>query len=130
MEILVPAAGLSTRYPNMRPKYLLYDYKSDIMVKNAVQQFINTNHHITIGVLEQHDKKYHSVDHIKHGIPGALVHVLEEQTKGPADTIYQMLQAFDEDIAFLVKDCDSFFEHDVIPGNYVCVSNKIGRAHV
>ena len=90
MEILVPAAGLSTRYPNMRPKYLLYDYKSDIMVKNAVEQFIGTDHHITIGVLEEHDKKYHSMSHIHHGIPNAVVHVLENQTKGPADTIYQM----------------------------------------
>ena len=124
MEILVPAAGLSTRYPNMRPKYLLYDYKSDIMVKNAVKQFISDQHNIVIGVLLEHDKKYHSIEHIAHAIPNAVIHVLDEVTKGPADTIYQMLKALgDDDIPFLVKDCDSFFEHDVLPGNYVCVSN-------
>lgn len=123
MEILVPAAGLSTRYPNMRPKYLLYDYKSDIMVKNAVNQFIGTNHRITIGVLQEHVDRYGSIDHIQHGIPNVNVIVLPEKTKGPADTIYQMLKWFDkDDFAFLVKDCDSFFTHDIIPGNYVCVS--------
>lgn len=124
MEILVPAAGLSTRYPNTRPKYLLYDYKSDIMVKNAVQQFIGTNHNITIGILKEHADRYDAVQHIKNAIPNANIIVLPEKTKGPADTIYQMLKWFDkEDFAFLVKDCDSFFIHDLIPGNYVCTSN-------
>ena len=28
-----------------------------------------------------------------------------------------------KDISFLVKDCDSFFIHDIKDGNYVCVSN-------
>jgi len=124
MEILVPAAGLSTRYPNMRPKYLLYDFKSDIMVKNAVQQFIGTDHRITIGILQEHAERYDSVEHIQHSIPNVNVIVLPEQTKGPADTIYQMLKWFDQDdFEFLVKDCDSFFTHDIPSGNYVCVSN-------
>lgn len=124
MEILVPAAGLSTRYPNMRPKYLLYDYKGDIMLKNAVQQFIDTDHRITIGILQEHNEKFDAVTHIKTAIPNANIVVLPEKTKGPADTIYQMLKWIQvEDFEFLVKDCDSFFTHDMPSGNYVCVSN-------
>ena len=124
MEILVPAAGLSTRYPNMRPKYLLYDYKSDLMLKNAVSQFIETGHRITVGILQVHDQQFNAVEHIKNAIPNVNVIVLPEFTKGPADTVYQMLKWFDkEDFEFLVKDCDSFFTHDIPSGNYVCVSN-------
>lgn len=124
MEILVPAAGLSTRYPNTRPKYLLYDYKSDLMVKNAVQQFIGTGHRITIGILKEHADRYDVVEHIQNAIPDVNIIVLPEKTKGPADTIYQMLKWFDkEDFEFLVKDCDSFFIHDLPAGNYVCTSN-------
>lgn len=124
MEILVPAAGLSTRYPNMRPKYLLYDYKSDLMLKNAVQQFIGTNHRITVAILQEHADKFNAVEHIKAAIPHVNVIVLPEKTKGPADTVYQMLKWFDEeDFEFLVKDCDSFFTHDMPSGNYICVSN-------
>lgn len=124
MEILVPAAGLSTRYPNVRPKYLLYDYKSELMIKNAVKQFIGTEHSITIGILKEHADRYNAVEHIKSAIHNVNVIVLPERTKGPADTIYQMLKWFDkEDFEFLVKDCDSFFVHDVPSGNYVCISN-------
>ena len=31
MEIILPAAGLSTRFPNMRPKFTLTDYKGMMM---------------------------------------------------------------------------------------------------
>ena len=124
MEILVPAAGLSTRYPNSRPKYLLYDYKSDLMLRNAVNQFIGTNHRITVGILEVHDQQFNAVEHIKNAIPGINIIVLPDFTKGPADTVYQMLKWFDQhDFEFLVKDCDSFFTHDVQSGNYICVSD-------
>ena len=147
MEILVPAAGLSTRYPNSRPKYLLYDYKSEIMLKNAVEQFIG-HHKITIGILKQHDETFNAKLHILNAIPDANVIVLDEPTKGPADTVYQILKRMDGDFSFLVKDCDSFFVHDVFDVNYICVSRiqdhdvlkklssksfikyKIGRAHV
>ena len=124
MEILVPAAGLSTRYPNMRPKYLLYDYKSEIMLKNAVEQFIGTEHTVTVGILEEHAKRYDALDHIKHNLPNVNVIVLPERTKGPADTVYQILKNFEKgsNFTFLVKDCDSFFTHDVYAGNYICVS--------
>ena len=63
MEILVPAAGLSTRYPNMRPKYLLYDYKSDLMLKNAISQFEGTKHSVTVGILEEHVTRYDALEH-------------------------------------------------------------------
>lgn len=123
MEILVPAAGLSTRYPNMRPKYLLYDYKGDLMLKNAVQQFIGSDHRITVGILQEHDEKFDAVKHIQNAIPNINIVVLPEKTKGPADTIYQMLKWIQvEDFEFLVKDCDSFFTHDIPSGNYICIS--------
>ena len=126
MEILVPAAGLSTRYPNMRPKYLLYDYKGELMLKNAVAPFIGTEHNITVGILREHADEFNALEHIKNAIPNANVIIFDERTKGPADTIFQMLKWFgDEDFDFLVKDCDSFFDHKVFTGrvNYICVSN-------
>ena len=37
MEIILPAAGLSTRFPNMRPKFTLTDYKGMMMFERAIQ---------------------------------------------------------------------------------------------
>lgn len=122
MEIVVPAAGLSTRYAGDRPKYLRYDYKNELMLKNAVAQFIDTEHHITIGILNEHDDKYNASSHIFKAIPGCSIVLLKELTKGPADTVYQILQKIDGDKPFLVKDCDSYFTHDVPDTNYICTS--------
>lgn len=122
MEIIVPAAGLSTRFEGHRPKYLLYDYKNELMLKNALEQFINSEHHITIGILDEHDNKFNASSHIFNAIPGCSVVLLKERTKGPADTVYQILNRIDNTGPFLVKDCDSYFTHDVPDNNYICTS--------
>ena len=57
MEIIMPAAGLSTRFPNMRPKYTLTDYSGKMMFEKAIAPLIK-KHHITIGLLEEHEEKY------------------------------------------------------------------------
>jgi 2-C-methyl-D-erythritol 4-phosphate cytidylyltransferase len=36
MEIIIPAAGLSTRFPNMRPKYTLTDYTGKMMIEKSI----------------------------------------------------------------------------------------------
>jgi len=122
MEIIVPAAGLSTRFPEMKPKYLLYDYKHDLMLKNSLRPYLQNS--ITVGILKEHDEKYHASEFIRYEFGDKIkIVVLEKPTKGPADTVYQIIQKSgltNEEI--LIKDCDSFFEHEISPGNYVCVS--------
>jgi 2-C-methyl-D-erythritol 4-phosphate cytidylyltransferase len=65
MEIIVPAAGLSSRFPNMRPKYTLTDYSGKLMLESAIQPFIG-KYNITIGILKEHNEKYNIVDLLKH----------------------------------------------------------------
>lgn len=125
MEVIVPAAGRSSRFPNMRPKYLLFDYKHDMMLKNAVQPFLGKGHRITVGILEEHDLKYNASLYIRNEIPEVNVVVLKEPTKGPADTVYQILKQinYNEDSGLLIKDCDSFFQDSITDGNYVNTSS-------
>lgn len=122
MEIIVPAAGLSTRFPNLSPKYLLTDSNGDMMIRKAIEPYLN--HHITIGILQEHDEKYNAKEKIldqfyKNSID--LV-VLPQVTKGPAATIAEIIERTKIIGDFLVKDCDSYFEHEITEGNYVCVS--------
>ena len=131
MRVIVPAAGLSTRFPDMKPKYLLYDYKHELMIANAIRPFIQNAYKVTIGILKEHDEKYNASEFIKHEFGSAVdVVVLDEPTKGPADTVYQIIEKlglYKEPI--FIKDCDSFFDHDISDGNYVCVS-KISHHEV
>jgi hypothetical protein len=124
MEIIMPAVGLSTRFPNMRPKYTLTDFSGKMMFERSLESFIG-KHNITIGILQEHNDKYHISDYIKSEYGNAIkVVVIAQPTAGPADTVYQMLNrtglTHEE---FLIKDCDSFFNHDYELGNYICVSN-------
>jgi hypothetical protein len=124
MEIIVPAAGLSSRFPNMKPKYLLFDYEHKMMLEKAVADYPDMP--ITVGILSEHNACFDSELFIKHQFGDRVkVVILKEMTKGPADTVYQILQkaGISDDAEFLVKDCDSFFSHTKTPGNYICVSD-------
>lgn len=125
MEIIVPAAGLSTRFPDMKPKYLLFDYKHDMMLSNSVYRYKEMGHNITIGILKEHDEKYSAKDFIHHELgEDVRVVILEKPTRGPAETVYEILKRSNithEEI--FIKDCDSFFDHEIESGNYICVSD-------
>jgi hypothetical protein len=125
MEIIVPAAGLSTRFPGMKPKYLLYDYKGDMMLMNALRSYRERGYRIHIGILKEHQDKYNVIGQIQHEWMDNIKYVIiDKPTRGPADTVYQIIKAsgLHTDEIF-VKDCDSYFDHDFTEGNYVCVSN-------
>ena len=133
MEIIVPAAGLSSRFPNMRPKYSLVDYSGKLMLHSSIKPFLDT-HNITIGVLKEHDEKYSITQLLKHELGNKInIIILDKQTTGPADTVYQIIKKAKIDLnqEILIKDCDSFFDHEYAKGNYICISkfsdNKLIR---
>jgi len=123
MEVIVPAAGKSTRFPNMKPKYLLYDYDNQLMLKRSLGDLIE--HNITIVILKEHDDMFDASTHIRLAIPKAHIVVLDNHTRGPADTVFHGIKArnIDESAPLLIKDCDSFFSHIDVAGSYVCVSD-------
>jgi hypothetical protein len=125
MEIIVPAAGLSTRFPGMKPKYLLYDYKGDMMLMNALRSYRERGCRIHIGILKEHQDKYNVIGQIQHEWMDNINYVIiDKPTRGPADTVYQIIKASGlHTNEIFIKDCDSYFDHDFTEGNYVCVSN-------
>lgn len=120
----MPAAGLSTRFPNMRPKYTLTDFEGRMMFEKSLSPFIG-KHNITIGILEEHNQQYNIQKYIdKHYKNEITVVVLKERTQGPADTVYQIIKEIGlQEEEIFIKDCDSFFDHEYQEGNYVCVSS-------
>lgn len=128
MEIIIPCAGLSSRFPNLRPKYLLTDYSGKMMIEGAAKNYIN-KHNVTITILKEHDVRYNAKFLLEEAFGNsANIIVLPEPTKGPADTIYQTIKIsnIDKNDSFLIKDSDGFYDAEIIPGNviYVCNLNK------
>jgi hypothetical protein len=124
MEIIVPAAGLSTRFPGMRPKYTLTDHSGALMIERAIAPYVG-KHNITIGILKQHHDEYSVSEYVTERNANTKFVILPEVTKGPADTVRQIIDTAGIAPAapILVKDCDSFFDHADTDGNYVCTSN-------
>lgn len=129
MVIVVPAAGRSKRFPDMRPKYILRDYTGQTMGKKAVEPWLNDeNTHIVFGILRDHLIKFETVLHLQSDIPKLNAIYLDQETQGPADTVYQVLQELireeiiTSDESLFIKDCDSFFTLDSMPANFIAVS--------
>ena len=126
MEIIVPAAGLSSRFPDSKPKYLLFDYQGKMMLHEALKQFLNNpQFNITVGILQEHDKKYNAAEVMRRELGDDVnVVILPKVTAGPAETVMQIIEMANLDLEnpVLIKDCDSYFTHEVTSGNYVCIS--------
>jgi hypothetical protein len=123
MEVIVPAAGLSTRFPNMRPKYTLTDFSGKLMLERSIAPFLG-KHHITVGILKEHNDQYQTARYIEDNYPDQIsVVILENRTQGPADTVNQIIkQAGFTSEPILIKDCDSFFDYPATDENAVCVA--------
>ncbi len=126
MEIIIPAAGASSRFPNMKPKFLLFGRYNKMMFHHAIEDYLEKDNNITIGILKEHEIAYQAKAFIKQQYNDRIkIVVLENPTRGPADTVFQILDKaeIDGEAEIFIKDCDSFFSHEHSSGNYVCVSN-------
>ena len=128
MEIIVPCGGLSTRFPNMPPKYLLKDVDGFSMLSSAIDPYYLMGD-MWFGILKEHNEQYDAEREI-HGLfygedRSPNIVIIPERTKGPADTVYQVCKRMDsvlDDGPIFVKDCDSFFRHKIVRGNYICTA--------
>jgi hypothetical protein len=108
----------------MRPKYLLTDYSGELMIKKAAKNFIG-KHKITIIILKEHDYHHRAYQKVNEAFDGKVrIIVLDEDTDGPAHTAYIGIKKaeIDPDASILIKDCDGFYETDLVEGNAIYVS--------
>lgn len=123
MEIVIPAAGLSTRFPNMAPKYSLVDQTGKVMLERAIAPYLD-KFAITVILLEKHLNSFPKEHEFLSKFRNVDFIILKETTNGPAETIVEAIKrkSFNMTSQLFVKDCDSFFEHDFPFKNFVCYS--------
>jgi len=124
MEVILPCAGASSRFPNMRPKYLLSDYANRMMIENAAKNYIG-KHRVTIVILKEHDDKYNARKKLEEvfGHKADII-ILEQPTEGPAHTVAQAIirGRISANSPILVKDCDGFYDTQEVEGNVIYVA--------
>ena len=124
MEVIIPCAGASSRFPNMRPKYLLTDYAGRLMVQNAAENYID-KYRVTIVILKEHDERYQARKKLEEAFGNKVdIVVLDKPTSGPAETVYLAIQRGRINLSnsLLVKDCDGFYKTEQKDGNIIYIA--------
>lgn len=131
--LIIPICGTSTRFPNMRPKWLLCHPNGNLMLTESIRGMKPEQYNkILIIALIEHEKKYTFrvtlVNEIckEYGIcPTNVSIVLIDSSKNQPDTIYQGIQTYERDLKLddqiVIKDCDNQFDLDVMEGNSIAV---------
>lgn len=125
MAVIVPCAGRSSRFPGTRPKYLLTLYNGQLMVEKAVDPYVTTED-IHIVILKEHADHYDAftaLNLIYGDRPNVNIHIIEEVTSGPAETVYHVAKQLKPNEPILIQDCDSFFNGEVSSSNQVSVAD-------
>jgi len=131
INLILPVAGQSSRYPNMRPKWLITLPDGKLMIEKAVENFnINIFNKIYIVALKEHLEKYvkkkNLIKILKKNISKKIEIIeLKNPTSCQAETVYKAIKLGRIEGGIVIKDCDNTFKcnFNKKPSNQVMVLN-------
>ena len=128
--LLVPCAGRSTRFPNMRPKWLLTHPDGRLMVDKAIEGCLTDRFsRVVLVITKEHDEQFEASLVLHQAFeflgPRLSIVVLPEFTSGQAETVVQAIEMGAITGPILIKDSDNAIEwvDDGDVSNFVVVGN-------
>jgi len=127
ISLIIPAAGKSSRYPNMRPKWLLTHPTGKLMIEMVLNSMDYEKYNRTVITILKEHCEVHNADIILKQIFGDSVEllILEEQTKSPAETIYETIKRFKINNQIVIKDSDCLVKSVYHPNRNYIVGLKV-----
>lgn len=114
--LILPCAGRSSRYPGVRPKWMLTLPEGEIALERATASLPkNSYDRMVIAVRADHEERYGCRALLKRVFGHVGVVVLPHETRGPADTVAETIARADITGAIAIKDADSFFDPSPLP---------------
>lgn len=126
--LILPICGRSTRFPNMKPKWMLTHPKGNWMLIESIRGLPLDQFHkiIVVGLSEVLGK-----DDIVNGLISQFEQMqvadkveilqLSSPTKNQAQTVYECIKNLQVVGSIFIKDCDNYFAVNNLPkNNYVC----------
>ena len=127
MNLIVPMAGKSSRFPNLRPKWMLTHPSGRFMAIEAIKSLnLEKFSKIYFVCLQEHEDQYSFMRGFNEeledlGIDGKSQFVLlKESTCDQPETVKQAIELANINGAIFVKDSDNHFAVDYNGGNNVC----------
>jgi len=132
MHLIVPAAGQSSRFPNVRPKWMLTHPNGNLMLAEAVRgEEIDG---VIVGLLAAHVERYQCLDGVvrqfrRLGLDDKLkIVVLDKPTQSQPETVAKAIEMERLRGPICIKDSDNYFRLRLLPRNFVSVVdlNSVG----
>jgi len=126
-NLIIPAAGQSSRFPNMKPKWLLTHPQGELMIQRVIS-YLDTPRYdrIIVTILEEQEEKY-AVSTIFNSLFGTSVElcILKEPTCSSPETIYETIKAKKVSGHLTIKDSDG-----VVAAPFLALTNFICGAKI
>ena len=112
ITLIIPCAGKSSRYPNIKPKWLFTHPDGKLMLEKSITPFLNNKKikNKIITITKKIEKEFKVKFLIKQIFGNKFkVLVLNSQTKSASETVMKTISHFKLRGQILIKDSDSFF---------------------
>ncbi|MBA3073151.1 MAG: hypothetical protein FP831_06125 [Anaerolineae bacterium] len=130
--LIIPCAGKSSRFPNMRPKWMLTHPDGSLMIEKAIQGFdLKKYDRIVITIVKEHDEKFEADLSLKQVFTDKKIEIcmLPEFTKSQSETVYQTIKRMKISGSFVVKDSDNYVVFDNIKMKNFVVGVNLQERH-
>jgi len=122
-NLVIPAAGASSRFPDMKLKWLLTHPTGGLVIEKVLQPFaLEAYDRVVITVLREHEEKY-SISTIIKQVFGNKVElcILQDKTSSAVETVQQSIDIMGLEGHLTIKDSDGVIESSFpLSKNYVC----------
>lgn len=117
--LIIPCGGKSTRFPGLKPKWMLTHPDGELMLYKSIKGCpLDLYERIIITIVSEHDKKYDAENIIRQAIvndklfisKNVEICVLDDFTKSASDTVYQTIKRMNVQGAITIKDSDNYVE--------------------
>lgn len=125
-SLIIPCAGKSTRFPGMKPKYLLTHPNGGLLMLEGIKGlYLYDFDGIYITILKEHDELYKASDIVysafdKLNFLKKLHITILDETNSQPETVAETIKLNNIEGHILIKDSDDYFESDIIKDNVVC----------
>lgn len=118
--LIIPAAGLSTRYGGLRPKWMFTDPTGKLVIEKVLENIKADQFERVIFVtLKEFEGKYFNVSILQkifEKIGNIEILLLEDRTSSQTETVVKAIQKENIVGPIFIKDCDNYFSVDHNPG--------------
>lgn len=119
MNILIPMAGLGSRFPNSKLPKPLIDVDGKAMIQKAVESMGVNGNYIFI-TRSEHNRDFDLDKKIQELFPESKVISVDYLTEGPACTALLAKEYIDTDEPLIIANCDQIMDWDHETFNLFC----------